>query len=371
MKKHKKKFVTAAIISIIALAIVGVGGFFGLNHSKTQEIISEFQITNPWRENLEIKKEYVAQIRAIQHIEIRSLEKGYLQNIFVDEGQFVRKGEKMFQIMPMLLEAELKKASAEYQLVKIEYDNTLILQKRRVVSDNELALAKAKLDKAHAEMELAQTHLEFSTIKAPFDGIMDRFQVRLGSLIDEGQLLTTFSDNSKMWLYFNVSEADYLDYMKHKQEAGEVPVELMLANGEIFPNKGKIDTIEAEFNNAVGNVAFRATVDNNDYLLRHGETGTVLLTKKFDNALIIPQKATFEVLDKKYVYVVDEKSELHSREIVIAAEVPHLFIIKSGIDEKDKILLEGLGKVHENQEIKTKYQDLKSVRESLALKTTS
>lgn len=368
MKNLKVNKTSLTIIAATLTIFVVFFGFLHWKHGKHEEIESEFAVANPWRQTLEIKKEYVAQIRAAQHIELRSLEKGYLQNIYVDEGQFVKKGQKMFQITPLFLEADLKKAKAEYQLTKIEYDNTLILQKRNIVSANELALSKAKLDKASAEMERAQGHLDFSTIKAPFDGIMDRFQVRLGSLLDEGQLLTTLSDNSKMWLYFNVSESDYLDYMQHK-ETNDVPVELVLANGSLFPQQGKIDTIEADFNNEVGNVAFRATILNPDKLLRHGETGTVLLAKKYENVLVIPQKATFEVLDKKFVYLVDEKNTLHSQEIKIAAEVPHLFVVASGLKEDDKILLEGLGKVHVGDVIKTQNQDKDTVLKSLELTT--
>jgi membrane fusion protein (multidrug efflux system) len=366
-KYENQRFTIFAVVGCFVF-VSAIFAFWHWKNSQHHEAEIEFQITNPWRENLEIKKEYVAQIRSAQHIELRSMEKGYLQNIYVDEGQFVKKGQKMFQIMPLLLEAELKKAKAEYQLAKIEYDNTLMLHKKNVVSVNELALVKARLDKSHAEMEVAQAHLQFSTVKAPFDGIMDRFQVRLGSLIDEGQLLTTISDNSKMWLYFNVSEADYLDYMQKKNEK-EASLELVLANGELFAHSGKVDTIEADFNNENGNVAFRATFPNPDKLLRHGETGTVLLSKKYDDVLVIPQKATFEVLDKKFVYVIDEKNEVSAREVKIVAEVQHLFIIATGLSENDKILLEGLGKVHEGDEVKTQFQDRESVKKSLELST--
>lgn len=369
-KKENNKNFKIALASIF-LAIIGIAAFLHFHHKEDEKIEIEFPITNPWRQTLDIKKEYVAQIRSVQHIELRSLEKGYLQNIYVDEGQFVRKGQKMFQIMPLLVEAELKKTKAEYQLAKIEYDNTVMLHNKNVVSINEVMLTKARLDKAHAQMELAEAHLKFTTVTAPFDGIMDRFQVRLGSLVDEGELLTTISDNSKMWLYFNVSEADYLDYMQNKSTDNktQTPVELILANGKLFSHTGKIDTIEADFNNEIGNVAFRATFPNPERLLRHGETGTVLLTKKYENALIIPQKATFEILDKKFVYVVNEKNEISSRAITIAAEVPHLFIIASGLSENDQILLEGLGKVHNGDVIKTKLQDRNAVVESLQLST--
>lgn len=377
LKKHQRTLTknnrhNALAVIVFSVAVIGAILFFHFHHGEEEKIEAEFPVTNPWHETLEIKKEYVAQIRAVQHIELRSLEKGYLQNIYVDEGQFIRKGQKMFQIMPLLLQAELKKATAEYQLAKIEYDNTLLLHKKNVVSANELALTKARLDKAHAEMELANAHLQFTTVKAPFDGIMDRFRVRLGSLVDEGELLTTLSDNSKMWLYFNVSEADYLDYMEHSKKSDEkIPVELRLANGDLFQYTGKIDTIEADFNNEVGNVAFRATFPNPQQLLRHGETGTVLLTKKYENALVIPQKATFEVLDKKFVYVVDEEGKVRSQQISIAAEVPHLFIIASGVSVSDKILLEGLGKVHIGDTIKTEEQDRETVKQGLKLTTKS
>ncbi len=365
--RNKNKALWAVIFSLI---LVGSLIFLHFHNQHEEKVEAEFAATNPWRETLDIKKEYVAQIRSVQHIELRSLEKGYLQNIYVDEGQFVRKGQKMFQIMPLLLQAELKKAHAEYQLTKIEYDNTLLLYKKNVVSANELALTKARLDKAQAEMEAAQAHLNFSTVKAPFDGIMDRFHVRLGSLVDEGELLTTLSDNSKMWLYFNVSEADYLDYMEHSHKSdNQLPIELRLANGSIFSHTGKIDTIEADFNNEVGNVAFRATFPNTENLLRHGETGTVLLTKKFENALVIPQKATFEVLDKKFVFLIDENNRLVSKQIKIAAEVEHLFIIASGVSENDKILIDGLGKVHNGDVVKTTMQDRETVKQSLNLTT--
>lgn len=118
------------LIAVFSLLLVATAiSFFHWKHHEIEVVESEFLVTNPWRETLDIKKEYVAQIRSVQHIELRSLEKGYLQNIFVDEGQFVKKGEKMFQIMPMLLEAELKKATAEYQLTK-KYTNALVIPQK-------------------------------------------------------------------------------------------------------------------------------------------------------------------------------------------------------------------------------------------------
>lgn len=342
--------------------------FVSCNHEEHKKEAGTFSVTKPWRRNVEVSRQYVAQIKAIQHIEIRAFEKGYLQNIFVDEGQLIKKGTKMFQIMPMLVQAEYEKAKAEYDVGQIQYTNTQKLAKQKVVSENELALAKAKFDKSNAVLNLAKTHLELATISAPFDGMMDRFKVRLGSLVEEGELLTTLSDITQLWVYFNVSERDYLNYMALKKNTGKDSiVQLKLANGQLFSQTGKIDTIEADFDNETGTVAFRATFLNPDGLLRHGETGNVILNESIDKALVIPQKASFEVLDKRYVYVIDAKGTVQQREIEIDTEVPHLFVVKSGVTEEDTILLEGLGKVNKGDKIKTKLQSVIDVMKGLEL----
>lgn len=332
-------------------------------HSKEGEGDEEikFLVTSPLTKDTTITRTYVCQIRSIQHIELRALEKGYLQNIFVDEGKFVRKGQMMFQIMPLLYRAELQKAEAEAKFAEIEYLNTKQLADSNVVSKNELALAKAKFDKAKAEQALAQVHLGFTEIRAPFDGIMDRFYVRLGSLVNEGDLLTTLSDNSQMWVYFNVPEAEYLNYKQHQRQDSLLKVRLQMANQQIFEYRGVVKTIEADFNNETGNIAFRATFPNPKGLLRHGETGNILITDVLKKALIIPQKSTFEVLEKKYVFVVDKDGIARQREVAIGAEIPDLYIITSGLTSDDKIVLEGIRKISDGLKIEYTYEDPKTV----------
>ncbi|WP_215224366.1 efflux RND transporter periplasmic adaptor subunit [Echinicola shivajiensis] len=315
----------------------------------------EFLVTSPARMDTTITEEYVCQIHSINHIELRAQERGYLEKIYVDEGQFVRKGQLLFQIMPKLYEAELQKAKAEVSFAEIEYQNTKSLADRDVVAPNELAMAKAKLDKAKAEEALAEVHLQFTEIRAPFDGIIDRFHVRLGSLVEEGELLSNLSDNSKMWVYYNVPEAEYLDYKSNVQRDSLMKVDLLMANNKMFEFPGVVETIEADFNHETGNIPFRATFPNPKGLLRHGETGNIIMGVPLDNALIIPQKATFEVLDKKYVYVLGEDNIIRSKPITIAAELPHIYAVQDGIDVNDKILLEGLRLVRENEEIKSKF----------------
>ena len=323
-----------------------------------------------FREDTSVTKEYVCQIHAIRHIEVRALERGYLQDIFVDEGRFVHKGQPMFKIMPNIYQAELLKAKAEASNMNIEYLNTKGLADQKIVSANELALAKAKLDKALAEVKMAETHLGFTDINAPFDGIMDHLAVRTGSLLDEGSLLTTLSDISQLWVYFNVPEAEYLDYKMHNSgDDRSRKVQLRMANGLVFNQTGVIETIEADFDNTAGNIEFRATFANPDKLLRHGETGTILMLKPYKNAMLIPQKAVFEIMDKNYVYIVNKEGKLEQRLIKIEADIPHLFIVTEGLKDDDKILLEGLRKVHSGEEVKIDLRPPEKVRSELELYT--
>lgn len=328
---------------------------------------TKFLVTNPVQKDTTITKEYVSQIHSIQHIELRAQERGYLEKIYIDEGQFVKKGQLLFQIMPKLYQAETQRAQAEADFAEIEYKNTKRLADSKVVAQNELAMAKAKLDKAKAELALTKVHLQFTEIRAPFDGIIDRFHVRLGSLVDEGDLLTNLSDNSKMWVYYNVPESEYLDYKAKLKGDSKPKVSLLMANGKMFDYPGIVETIEGEFNNETGNIAFRATFPNPKGLLRHGETGNVEMTVPLKNAILIPQKATFEVLDKKYVYVIDKNNTIKSREVKIAAELPHIFAISEGLSTGDKILLEGLRLVQENQKIEYKLEKPEYVLSHLEL----
>ncbi len=257
----------------------------------------------------------------------------------------------MFRIMPKIYEAELMKAEAEAKTTEIELQNTKLLTDKNIVSKNEQAMAEAKLDQAKAEVALAKLHLSFTEIRAPFSGIIDRIPKKLGSLIDEGELLTTLSDNSEMFAYFNVSEPEYLDYKASTKATANKKVNLVLANNQLLPYAGIVETIEGEFDSETGNIAFRAKFPNPDKLLKHGETGRVKMTIPLRNALVIPQKATYEIQDKMYVFVVDKNNVVKSRNITISTEMPDLYVVSGGLEKDDRILLEGVQKVKDNDKI--------------------
>ena len=229
-----KRVTSGIALSILLLAI-------GCNKKKEEkEEAAIYPVTSPIVKDTVINKEYVAQIQSVKNIEVRAQEKGFLEKIYVDEGQYVHAGQTLFRIMPQVYHAELLKAKAEAQQATIELQNASTLANNNIVSKNERAMAKAKLDAANAEVKLAQIHLSFTDIKAPFSGIINRLPLKLGSLINEGDLLTSLSDNTSIYTYFNVSEPEYLSYQTHASDRGSQLVNLIMANGEIFPEKGEI-----------------------------------------------------------------------------------------------------------------------------------
>ena len=333
-----------------------------------KEEAGKYTVTSPLKVDTSFTKNYVAQIKSIRNIEIRAQEKGFLENIYVDEGQYVKAGQLLFRIMPKVYEAELLKAEAEAKEAEIELDNTKILADKNVVSKNELAMAKAKLDQANAEVTLAKVHLSFTEIRAPFDGTIDRLPLKQGSLVDESELLTTLSDNSQMFAYFNVSEPEYLEYKAHLKNSSNTSVGLLLANNQPLLHKGVVETIESEFNSETGNIAFRAKFPNPEGLLKHGETGKVQMIVPLSNALVIPQKATYEIQDKVYVFVVDKNGIVKSRNITITGEMPDLYVVSNGLEENDKILLEGVQNVKDDNKIQAVFMDPRQVVSNLKLK---
>lgn len=352
-------------IYVVILATILISACHEKEHQEIDNTI--YKVTTPLIKDTTVFHDYVCQIRSVRHIELRALEKGYLEKIYVDEGQYVRKGQLLFQIKPVIYAAEAQKSKAEVDYADLEYKNTKYLADSNIVSKNELALTRAKLSKAKAELDLAMAHLGFTEIRAPFDGIIGRFnEVRIGSLLDEGELLSTLSDNGNMWVYFNVPETEYLNYTKLKNNTDKVNVKLQMANGEFFNQEGFIETIEADFNNETGNIAFRANFPNPQRILRHGETGKIYMPNTLHNALLIPQMATFEVLDKKYVFVVDAKGNVTSREINVQSELPHLYVLTSGLQENEQILIEGIRKVKNGSVLKYKKKSMDSLLDELS-----
>ena len=213
-------------------------------------------------------------------------------------------------------------------------------------------MAAAKLKGAEADYRLAVMRKRLSIIRAPFSGILGRIPNKQGSLIEENNLLTSLSDNTKVLVYFNISETDYLDFRLHPERYARNPLQLVLANGEVFPAHGKILDLGGQFDSSTGTIAIRASFDNPHSLLRNGETGTVKLFVEKKQAMLIPQEAVYELQDQKYVFVVDRNNVVHQRAIKIDAEYTGTYVVSSGLQVTDRYLVDGIQKVNEGDKVR-------------------
>jgi membrane fusion protein, multidrug efflux system len=338
-----------------------VGQFEWPFSKQLEEERHKIVLTSPKAMDVAFTQRYVGQIRAQRHIKVCAVDSGYLEEILVREGQRVKKGDVMFKIVQTFYKAKRDAKSAAATLAQLEYSQSKRLSAgtpgKAVVSATDVAQSEAKLARARAEAEMAQAELNFTKVSAPFDGIVDRLQQQLGSLIKDEDILTFLSDNSVMWVYFNVSETQYLKYMAaRKQHEEEDKIELELADETKFPQSGKIGAIQGDFDDETGNIAFRADFPNPDGLLRHGQTGTVLIHQKLQNAIVIPMRATYEILDKQYVYVVDKNDVVHQRQISIQSEDEDIFVIKKGVDASDRIVLDGTRQVRDGDKVEYEFR---------------
>jgi membrane fusion protein (multidrug efflux system) len=328
------------------------------NHADPKPEHDQVVVTRPAAKDVLITKQYTGQIHSRRHIEIRSLQSGYLEEISVKEGQAVRKGDMLFKVAPVLYAAKWDAALAEVTLAELELQRAERLYQNKVVSQEEVAQFKAKLAKAQANAKLAEAELNFTSVRAPFDGIIDRLHEQQGSLITERDILTTLSDNSVMWVYFNVPQAQYLEYVAAPgQDQKGKDIELDLGSGGKSQLSGKIAAIEAQFDSETGTIPFRADFPNADGVMRHGMIGKVIIPQALHNAIVIPQRASFEALGKRYVYIVDQDDVAHRREIVVQHELGSLLIIEKGLDVNDKIVLEGMRQIQDGEKVEYEFRN--------------
>jgi membrane fusion protein (multidrug efflux system) len=354
--------IRAIILALISLSLPACESDRERSHEEHHTLV----VTSPQIKYVILTQPYVCQIHSQRHIKVRALQSGYLKEILVKEGQSVKQGDVMFRILPTIYRAKYDAELAEAQLAEIEFNNTKKLYEQKVVSIQEVALHQAKLAKAQAKAELAKAEWNFTEVKAPFDGIVDQLNEQLGSLIKERDILTTLSDNSVMWVYFNVPESRYFEYKALESKALEGKskersqflelvdsrIALKLADGQIFKHSaGNTVTVEGQFDNTTGNIPFRADFPNPDGLLRHGQTGTVLIYRTLHDAIVIPQRAVFELLDKQYVYIIDKDNVVHQRHITVQHELEDVFVIEKGLDVNDKIVFEGVRQVRDGQKV--------------------
>ena len=386
MKTFADKTLTLILVLFLLIGLASSCTEGNSKNNKENEAIS-VPVLELQPRAVDVPQTYIADIQAIQFVEVRSKVEGFVDRIFVDEGQFVNKGQTLFQLssaeyneMVNSARAGLARAKAEQTAAKVEMERLQILVDKKIISTSELELAKSKkavadsqIAEAESLLKAAQTGLSYTTVKAPFDGIVDRIPHKIGSLVTENDLLTSITDVSSVFAYYKVNENEYLNFMRSKIEGGNVDtfseqLTLILSDGEKYPQKGKLETTEGDIESGTGSIGFRVRFPNPDNLLKHGASGKIEMLSKMEDVFLIPQKSTFEIQDFTYVYVVDKENTVKVRSFKPIQRYD-IYYIADGFEPGDRIVFEGIQQVKDGSKVVPEsiaaadvYQNLLSAR---------
>lgn len=342
-------------------------------HSNAENVSQETAVAIPVKEvstsSTTLQQSYVADIQAVQNVEIRNRVEGFLERILIDEGEYVTKGQPLFQINAdeyreevAKVKASLSSAIAEHKAASLEIERIQLLVNKNIISQGDLAVAEAKqaalqakIDEVKSVLSNAEKQLSYTTIRAPFDGIVNRIPMKTGSLLAEGTLLTSVSDVSSVYAYFNLSENQYLHFLTEADSGDFNKVSLQLADGSVYEIQGQVETSASEFDKGTGSIAFRAKFKNPKKLLKHGATGKVLINTHVHNAILIPQKAVFEIQDRSFVYVLKEDNTVEMKSFVPEMRTEDQFLVMEGITPGDKIVCEGVQNIRNGSLIQPIY----------------
>ncbi|MDH7459979.1 efflux RND transporter periplasmic adaptor subunit [Chitinophagaceae bacterium 26-R-25] len=361
-------------IAIICFAIFLTACNSKKQPTNTSNAVKTLPVTVLTEQPATIATDYPANIQGVQNIEIRPKIDGYVESIAVDEGSSVKKRQLLFQIMApqyeqnvRTAEANIKIATAEVQSAQMQVNKVRPLVDKDIVSGYELESAKyllesklAALAQAEAALNNAKTNLSYTKIYSPADGVIGLLPYKIGSLVSSTTPpLTTVSDIRKVYAYFSFDEKHGLDFFQavrggtmQEKLATLPPVTLVLANGYVMPEKGRVETASGIINTQTGSVNMRATFDNPQLLIRSGSSAIVRIPQSIPNAIMVPQKATYQIQGKLFVYVVGSNETVSSSEITIAGQTRDAYIVKSGVKKGDMIVADGINSLREGLEIK-------------------
>jgi membrane fusion protein (multidrug efflux system) len=317
---------------------------------------------------------FASKLEGKVNVEIRPRVEGYLEKIFVDEGDYVNQGQPLFKINEGPYREQLSNASASLQAAvanqakaQVEIDRLTPLVENNVVSEVQLRtaqsnflFAKAGVAQAKAQEESARLSLGFTLIKAPVSGYIGRIPYKIGSLVgkSEAQPLTLLSDIHEIYAYFSMGETEFLEFIKqtpgntiNEKLKNTPPVSLFLADNSEYAEKGRIESVEGQFDATTGAISFRATFPNKNGLIRSGNTGRVQLEQRSEEAMLVPQASTYELQDKIFVYVVADSNKVRSTAIDVAGRSGTNYIVKKGIKPGDKIVFTGIDRLRDGMVI--------------------
>jgi len=321
------------------------------------------------------EKTYLGSVEGTDNVEIRPQVGGKLEAIFVDEGEYVEKGQKLFQIDPLtynealnneLANREVRKAELENAALEIErltplVENEVISNVRLRAAESNYEVARAALAQSDASVNSAKINRDFTVILAPVDGYIGRIPKRIGNIVSmsDSEPMTVLSDVKNVRVYFSMSETDFLYYNERSHrdslavEEGETKdilseVSLILADGKEFEEKGIIDAIDGHVNRSTGAISLRATFPNPKGMLRSGNSGKIKLEEKHQNVIAIPQTAIYEIMDKTFVYLIQEDNKTKRHPVVLAGKSGKSYLIKEGLSAGDRIVTSGVESLNED-----------------------
>ena len=374
MEKMKKRKAIGAFVKGAAYSLTALLAFSCGNSQQGGMPALSLAVMTVEPTSQELNSAYPATIKGQQDIEIRARVSGYITKLCVDEGAVVHRGQPLFLIDAVpyqkavqAAEAAVEVAKANVATTQLTVDSKTELHAQNIISDydlqtakNSLASAKAALAQAEAQLASARNDLSYTTITSPSDGVVGTIPFREGSLVGTTtqEPLTVVSDINKMFVYFSMNEKQLLALTRQKDGSvnsmiGAMPeVQLQLADGTMYPAKGKIETLSGVIDLSTGAVQMRATFPNAQRLLRSGGTGTVLIPSVLDSALLIPQSATYEVQDKKFVYVLGDSSKVKNTEItVFPLDNGKQYVVTSGLKPGEQVVVEGVATLRDGMPI--------------------
>lgn len=329
--------------------------------------------------NALITKDYMGSIEGKINVELRPQVEGILQEIYVDEGDYVKAGQSLFKIDASAYNemynnalanenverAKLKNAKLEIDRLKPLIDNEVIAPVQLEKAKSDYEVAKANLAKASAAVGSAQINVNFTIIKAPVSGYIGRIPKRVGNLVSKSdkEPLTYLSDVSEVFVYFAMSESDFLHFSKAQNSENDslaLPTSLgkllpeaslILADGIEYQEKGKIDAISGQINKSTGAISLRASFPNSEDLMRSGNTGTIKIQETRKNVILIPQEITTNIQDKTFVHLLSEENKVILREIKINGVANKNFIVSEGLDRNDVVIKTGFNKLSEGMRV--------------------
>lgn len=333
----------------------------------------EYAVITAQATTAHLTNSYPATIKGKQDVEIRPMVSGFITKLHVDEGSVVKKGQVLFTIDQVQYRAAVETAKATVataeaalQTQELTTQNNRELNKRGIVSDyqlstseNQLAQAKATLAQAKASLVNAERNLQYTEVTSPSDGIVGQVPYRVGSLVSPSMAtpMTTIADNSEMFAYFSMTERQLLQMIReggsYKDILAKMPeIQLQLIDGSIYPDSGRVETISGVIDPTTGSVSIRALFPNAHNVLRSNSTGNVIFPNVLPDVILVPQSATTDIQDKKFVYVVQADNTVKNTEIqVYTLNDGQNYYVTGGLKAGDKIVIEGVQAIKDGQAI--------------------